>query len=823
MNKLSVNFVLKIIFSALVTFGAGTSYLAAQGGGTGRPQGASLTITGKVFEAQNKQAVEYARIALYKLPDSSLVTGTVTDPSGQYILENISFGAYFLVADFIGFEKTSIELAKPKGSLTLEVDDIFLQAAYSEIDEVVVAGERNYVDYKIDKKVVNVSQHDNASGGNATDVLENVPSVQVDIDGNVSLRGSGSFTVLIDGKPTILDANDVLQQTPADMIQNIEIITNPSAKYDPEGTAGIINLVMKKNKYAGFSGVVNLNASTWNKYGGDFTFSLRKNKFNYFVSANYRMYNMLGESESYRETYLPETTGFLDEVSDRERKMESLRFSGGFDYNINDKNTFSLSGGIGSWNMQRIVDSRYHEYYSDNYYPEVFMNSENAFILKGDFYNIDAFYQKKFDTEGHKLDANVKLWRWDGSRTQSADQYLSNDEYTAQLGLDKNRSADLSPSDNLAAKIDYSLPLEFGKLEAGIDIKTTDQSTQYIHEEYNEETAAWDTSEQYSNKYEFYRNLYAAYAQFSGSIIGLDYMAGIRLEYSDRNTQQITTDESYPVELFNYYPTLHLSRKLGKTQELQLSYSKRINRPRGWHLNPYPGVSDGYTQSIGNPLLMPEDINAFEFNYLNRISPTLMFSSGLFYRIADNGHTRVSYIDPDNPQVTISTFDNIDRTHSYGGEYMLNYRPLKILNVNVSGNVYNYQVENEYRGEIFNQETVTWDLRANASLNITKSTRFQINGMYRSPSLSGQGTVAAMYFVGSSIRQSLLKDKLNITLSVRDIFNTAWRKFEIENSSFYTSVMRKPEGQIFRLSLSYNINNYKRQQRQNTEPDIDME
>jgi outer membrane receptor protein involved in Fe transport len=822
MNKLSQNFIFKVLL-ALIIFSANTSYLSAQGGGSGRPQGASLTVTGKVFEAQNKQAVEYARVALYKLPDSSLVTGTITDPSGQYTLTDIPFGRYYLEADFIGFEKVLTELPKPKGSLTLKVDDIFLQAAYSEIDEVVVAGERNYVDYKIDKKVVNVSQHDNASGGNATDVLENVPSVQVDIDGNVSLRGSGSFTVLIDGKPTILDANDVLQQTPADMIENIEIITNPSAKYDPEGTAGIINLVMKKNKYAGFSGVINLNASTWDKYGGDFTFSLRKNKFNYFVSANYRMYPMQGESESYRETYLPETTGFLTEESERERLMESLRFSGGFDYNINDKNSFSLSGGIGSWTMERILDTRYREYYLDDYYPEVFMNSENVFAMNSDFFNLDAFYQKKFNTEGHKLDINAKLWRWDGTRLQSAEQNLTDADYTAELGNEKSRSTDFSPSDNLAAKVDYSLPLEFGKLEAGIDIKTTDQSTQYIHEEYNEETAAWDTSEIYSNEYEFYRNLYAGYAQFSGSIIGLDYMAGMRLEYSDRNTEQITTGESYPVELFNYYPTLHLSRKLGKTQELQLSYSKRINRPRGWHLNPYPGVSDGYTQSVGNPLLMPEDINAFEFNYLNRLSPTLMFSSGLFYRIADNGHTRVSYIDPDNPQLTISTFDNIDRTHSYGGEYMLNYRPLKILNVNISGNIYNYQVENEYRGEIFNQETVTWDLRANASVNITKSTRFQINGMYRSPSLSGQGTVAAMYFVGSSIRQSLLKDKMNITLSVRDIFDTARRQFEIENSSFYSSVMRKQEGQIFRLALSYNINNYKKQRREDIQPDIDMQ
>ncbi|MEA2042634.1 MAG: TonB-dependent receptor [Bacteroidota bacterium] len=784
----------------------------------------TLTVTGIVKDGNADKFIEYARIALFALPDSNLVTGTITNAEGKFIINKLKRGRYYIEVDFIGYRKQRLPLPRPqRGRPIINIGEITLRQAIEEIDEVVVSGERNYIDYKIDKKVINVSQNTNAAGGSAVDALENAPSIQVNIDGDVSLRGSSSFTVLIDGKPTILDANDVLKQTPADMIKTIEIITNPSVKYDPEGTSGIINIIMKNNQKSGLNGIINLNAATWDKYGGDFTLNYRKNKFNYFVSGSYREYPMTGESESYRETFLEDTIIYLTEVSDRARTMSPYRFKAGFDYNINDNTTFSFSGTYGSWNMLRQLETQYHQYYSADLAPESFTYAENGFDIGGTYYSANAFWQSKFNAEGHQLDINLKAWKWNGGRNEYSNEIVSEVEYSPEETIPweiQSRSSQDEPKNNAALKIDYSLPLSFGKLETGVDIKTSNQESGYTYEDYNQDTKEWIVSNTYSNKYEFYRNLYAGYAQFSGEIIGLGYKAGMRLEYSDRNTKELTNNESFPLELFNYYPSIHLSKKLGKSQEFQLSYSKRIKRPRSWQLNPFPGISDSYSIFKGNPLLEPEDIDAMEFNYLNRLGSQLMFSAGLFYRRVTNKQTRVLSVDPDNPQVNIMTFDNIDNSYSYGAEYMFNYRPIKILNFNISGNIYNYEIETDNFGEAYSAETVTWDFRANTSVNITESTRVQINGMYRSPSVTGQGTIDEMFYVGAAIKQSFLKKKINLSLSVRDLFDSGAHNYEITNSDFHITSMRKRHGQIFRLSFSYKINNYKKERRDDVQPDV---
>jgi hypothetical protein len=270
-------------------------------------------LRGIVMDDQYKTPVQFANVALFSLRDSTVAGGAVCDESGYFEMTGIAYGKYYVVVDFIGYEKFILNDIKlhPEQKVH-DIGTVYLKHIAVDIEEVEITGERNFVEYKIDRKVINISKNINATGGSLVDALENAPSIQVDIDGNVTMRGSSNFKVLIDGKPTVLDANDILQQIPPSSVENIEIITNPSVKYDPDGTTGILNIIMKKEHKSGFSGVINASAGTGDKYTADFLFNYRTEKSNFFIGANYGDRTHSGDGNSMRKTYLTDDTTFLN-------------------------------------------------------------------------------------------------------------------------------------------------------------------------------------------------------------------------------------------------------------------------------------------------------------------------------------------------------------------------------------------------------------------------------------------------------------------------------------------------------------------------------
>ena len=357
------------------------------------------TVEGRVFDSNSKEKIEYANIVILSSSDSSVITGTVSDPTGKFTIQKLHPGKYYVDVRFIGYNNKHFNIEINDNKPNVDLGDIFIEPAAVNLGNVVVEGERSPVTYQLDKKVIDVSKIETAASGNAADVLENVPSVTVDIDGNVSLRGSSNFTVLIDGRPSIMDAQDALQQIPASSIKSIELITNPSAKYDPEGTAGIINIILKKNRNLGMSGVINGNVGLNNKFGGDFLFEYKTENINTNFGLNYNKRFSPGNGTAEQRFIFNDNTSYLNSNSDMEWGRISSGLRGGIDFNIGASDLLSLGARYGSREWQRNATEHYIGWSQANPLDSLY-SSLGYRKRSGDYYGFNANFTHHFEQEG---------------------------------------------------------------------------------------------------------------------------------------------------------------------------------------------------------------------------------------------------------------------------------------------------------------------------------------------------------------------------------------------------------------------------------------
>ncbi|MBN2683129.1 MAG: TonB-dependent receptor [Bacteroidales bacterium] len=765
------------------------------------------SIAGIIIDKNLNKPVEYANVVIYKKADSTIVNGTISGLDGSFRIENLSEGDYFLTADFLGYNKFVVPaITISKENKIVDLGIIKIQQAIELINEVEVVGEKNYVDYKIDKKVVNVSQHINAAGGTAAQVLENVPSVNVDMEGNVSLRGSQSFTVLIDGKPSIIPGNEVLKQIPASDIENIEIITNPSAKYDPDGTSGIINLVMKKNRDNGLNGLVSANVGTWNKFGGNTSFNLKKEKINYFLSASYNKSPRNMFSWEDRVNTMTDTILNLKERSERVQTFRPWNVNAGVDYNLNSNNLITVSGGIGSYGFFRDFETKYEAWTNPSTSKEYTL-SENYFLSDGLYYSGTISYRKSFSKQGHVFETSINAWKWDGEQKETSDEYTSSTGFDNAGSYMKLRTLSTNIRDNLRIKADYTLPIKAGKFETGLLAHLNPGTSDFVFENYDSDAMAWKENAIFTNSTNFKRNIYSAYSMYSNQYKKLGYQLGIRGEYTDRLIEQLTTGEDYEVEIFNYYPTFALSMELAKGQQLQAGYSRRINRPQPWELNPYPNYSDSYNYSEGNPYLRPEDIDSYEFNYIKRLKKG-MFSGGLYYRLTHD--TKVMHVEIDEVNRLYLTYQNLDNTESAGTELMINRELGTKFSLNLGGNLYYYRIKGFLSGSVINQTSYNYDGRLSFSYKINPLSRLQLTGMYTSPSAEIFGTRHSNYVIGLAFRKDIIKRKGTLVVNISDVLASSEYRITKETQGYHSEISFKGESPIVSVSFSYRINNYQR-------------
>ncbi|MBE9480168.1 MAG: TonB-dependent receptor [Bacteroidetes bacterium] len=792
-----------------------------QGGNSGSMPQEGI-ITGKIIDADLNQPMEYANVVLFQKRDSSMVTGTVTNADGVFKLENLPFGMYYLKANFIGYEKIIIKNIKiyPKQK-SINLSTIKLKQSSENLKGVEIVADRSLIEYKIDKKVINVSQDINSAGGSAIEALENTPSVNVDIEGNVSLRGSSNFTVLIDGRPSVLEGSDALQQIPANTIEQIEIITNPSAKYDPDGIAGIINVILKKQIKPGFNGIVNASVATGNKYSSDFLLNYRTGKINLFGGMDYYKREMKVTGQWEQQTYSRDTTAYLISDIERMKIPDGYSFNAGLDYYPDKKSTLSFFGKYGYYKFGRDFNSNLHSYT----FPEssdIYSIAKSSMKREGNYYNVTTNFIHKFSDNGHELSAMAYYSKRKSDITENMDEYISNNDW---IIIDDNPSSIMTEEDgnswDLRVKADYSKPIRTeGRIEAGYQSRMNYKNNKYKYNEFDAGQNIWVNNKEDNNEMDFTRNIHSLYFIFSDNIKKVHYQLGLRGEYTYRNIKNEQSPDAYIINRIDMFPTIHISHQFPNDHQLMASYSRRINRPRGRYLDPFPNYLNTYNIRIGNPDLQPEYIDSYELGYQKMIKSSFI-SVEAYYRITNDKITRIRTLH--EKDVMMITFENLDKDYALGTEIMANLYATKWLQINASINLYNYRLEGEIINADVNKNSTNFDGRLNTIFKFNKSARLQIVGFYKGPSVTAQGKREDFFAANIALRKDFFNRNLTTTLKVSDIFGTMKFDYITSGEGFYSCNNFKRESQIVTLSLSYRINNYKNEKQRDKETDIDFE
>lgn len=784
-----------------------------------RHDGANLPtegkITGRIVDGSTSSAIEYASIGLYSMRDSSLVSGAVTDSLGRFSLTNLRYGRFYMDVKYMGYKKSRIKgILLTPNQKTVEMGAVKLESSSHVLDEVEVTGNRPPVEYKLDKKVVNVSQQITAQGGTAVDVLENVPSVQTDVEGNVTLRGSSSFTVLIDGKPSVLQGSDALQQLPASIIQQIEIITNPSAKYDPDGSAGIINVILKKQKITGITGVANLSMGTGNKYNGDFLINIKNEKFNYFVGGNFMdmSFHMKGTKDL--ELTPLDTTDIQksDVRGTMHRTGKGIR--AGFDYNITDRKTLSFSFSYNEHSFGRNMDSKNHEYFDPAGKDYDYLYNTDSYSPHK-HYNASLDYFWKLDDKGQQVTATAYYSHGPSSENSDMAKIYTDSAWNPS-GVQINQLTTSSATENeFRAKIDYSKPFgAAGKFEAGYQGRYEASNSDYHFFDVLPNTDPIEDFSQF-NKANFMDHIESVYATVSDKMKLFEYQLGLRGEYTGRNLEKPLTGEKYPISRFDYFPSIHLSRDLPWNMQVMASYTRRINRPHDHDLDPFRSYVDSKTIRQGNPGLLPEFADSYEMSLQKRMGAGFISVEG-YFRQTKNMISQITT--PIYDTMSLQTSANFGRSYAAGAEAMVNMPLTKWWSINANGTVFKYHIDASAENSTEEQNSTGWNTRVNSTFKMNWGMQFQINYFYNGPSATPQGRREAFSFTSIGIKQEMLKKKASLTLQVRDIFGTGRFTNISSTSGLYQYFSMKREAPVVMLTFSYRINNYKQQpQRKNND------
>jgi len=794
-------------------------------------------IKGVVVDSESDIPIEYATVAVFNSEDSSLVNGTITDFAGHFKLENLVFGSYYLRVTFIGYKKLySSEILINEDQNSINLNNLYLVSLANELDEFDVVAEKRAVEFKIDKKIVNVDKQLTAEGGTAVDVLENVPSVQVDIEGNVTLRGSSGFTVLIDGKPTILDPSDVLRQIPSSSIENIEIITNPSAKYNPDGATGIINVITKKNRLDGISGVASVNIGRFGQYGGDLQFNYRVNKFNFTIGADYNLRPRPGFIENNRVTFEDDTTKYIDASGDTERDRITTAIVGSIEYSFSKSDYASISLGYGYWEMNSNSDILYDE----SSVPQDFnltYNSLDQVLRGGNYYYIDGLYQHNFKPKKNKnesLNDSTLVEKSKGFSSLNkhklvlAVDYLHrniNEESTNQLSdlsdvlFSATKNLENGPSEFTQINLDYTLPLqEDRKIEAGLQYRigsSTDETELWL---FNPSSGDLERIPEFTNTTDYKRNIGAAYGIYGDEVKSLGYQVGFRVEQTYRKIS--VTDSTVTLNRWDYFPSAHLSYSLNNDQQIMLSYSRRIERPRSWWLEPFITWQDAYNVRQGNPELNPQYVDSYDIGYSKEFEKHSFYLEG-YYLMTHNYITRIQSIYTEN--VLLTRPQNVGSDYSLGIEAMVNLSLFPWWTMDFSAMLFNYRIKGSYINidnssevkESIDRNSTNWNSRLSNTFYLWEDGVLQINSRYNSATVNAQSTDEDYFSLDASFKVTFFKNTLSANLQGRNILGTAVRNSFVEGIDFTSYYSYEPNYPSVILTLNYQFNNYRKNRRLN--------
>jgi len=770
------------------------------------PEIKGTTLSGKVLSSADNKGVEFATISLHKQQDSSLVSGTIASTGGVFSIEEIAEGTYYLRVGFIGFKtKTITGIVVGKGNKAIDLGTITIAPNVEQLKEVEITSEARVFETQIDKKVFNVEKSGADIGGTGLDALRQVPSVEVDTEDNIQLRGQSNVRIFIDGRPSAIPANQLLKQLPASSIEKIELVTNPSAKYDPEGMSGIINVILKKENNSGFNGSVNLSTGKWDNWRNNLStnFNYRKNKLNLTanVGGSKGGFDYSGLS---KRTYSVGGNNF-EQLSDEDNTSKNQGLFGklGADYFLNDKTTLYVSGGLNVNEGERLGSNVFNT--TNEGVSTVQSRLEINNTSQSPSFSLNGGIQKKFNTDKHTLDIDLNY---------SSNNNLNDNFYTTYYpdGSQPTNYLYQAPNENGAnfiSKVDYVLPInDSTTFEAGFHTTIENQtSEQFIAKNLNNGSGAYSSIDSVNNILDYSQNVFALYTTFGKQYKKIGVKAGLRAEqtYTDANLRK---DNNTPFnnDYFKFFPSLHLSYKQNQTTEYQISYSRRINRPNTWQINPFADLSNPFTQFRGNPTLLPELVNVYELSFIKYLQK-FSVNASIYYQDLNNQIRR--FLDTDTNGISIVTYKNYAGAELYGAETTIGFTPKKSWRLNLTGNYWYSVTQKGDAGLGQNANYSNFGYSASLSSNITlpKGWMLMQNIRYNGAMQVLQGTIKPRGALDLSARKNILKDKGTIGIRVADVLFTRQFQFNSDNTAdnYTLENNRRWESRFVYLSFSYNF------------------
>ncbi len=764
-------------------------------------------VRGQIIDSSTNIGIKQVHISILNSLGSNSTQFTKTDSNGNFVLcsNEIIEG---LNINLVGYRNRIISYLNNTDS-NFNIGALWLSSNVNALQGFSLKAKKEEEPMTIEKKTYSVSQNILATGGTAIDALKQIPAINVDADGNISLRGSNNVTIYINGKQSSLSGADrqaMLLQIPAANIESIDVNTNPGAKQDAEGMSGIINITLKQNTSKTKNGYVTLGAGTHNKYNGTVSFNTSYKKFVFSNTLSFRQNDLWGRGYNLRRNFINGIHSSINQYSNSENLTYNGALSGNIDYNVSKKLTFSsnylFSDNI---NMDNDLSRNHLANQSDSIYQIITRRSK----VEGNSYNFDAglSMRKTFSASNHNLIAMVNFSR---THANNHTDFIQNELSTVTEQIKSLNPYLLYNSNqniftNRLLQLDFTKPLDKStKLETGLKYTGRNLDNDFYVDSFNYTKQKNATDSAKSNHFLYDEKVSAAYAMINQTINPLiKYNIGLRFENTNISGKQLTSNENFGYNYSNFFPSgsvnLTLQKKY-KLPDIQFSYSKRINRPNQRDLNPFLNFSDPYNLSKGNPNLKPELTHALELSALYN-TKKIVFTATLYARQTDKPISRYRTIDSNG--ISMITQINLGYNRSTGGELITRFTLLKALKVTLNGNIYKYIVAGNVTGNDFINQRISYSGKANLSYQFWKKTDVQASFFYMGPNVTPQGTMKPMYGLEIGGKKDIIKDKLSFSLNLSDVFNNRRFAMIMSDASFTSDIYRKRESRILIFNLTW--------------------
>ncbi len=755
--------------------------------------------------------MEYVNVVLLHHGEDEIVTGGVSKEDGSFMIEGAGFGQYDIQLSFIGFKTKIVEkITLDDSGPVADLGTVRLEPGDEAMGGVTVKGEREMLSVNLDKQVFVVDRDISTTGDSALEIMESLPSVNVDHEGRVSLRGSTNVTILVDGRPSHLTS---LDQMPATMVDRVEVITNPSARYDPDGTSGIINIVMKKERQAGTGGMASVNMGTGDKYNGSVNLNHRRERFNIFGNYDFRIHSTEGYNINERERIRPEgdTIRQMYQFEDflRDGTFHNMRL--GTDFFIDPERTLTVMG------LFNLRDTRPRNYSQVNLFaPEQYDMStsmERQFEGFGREYVLN--YARDFEQEGREFEADLFYAVSDGETNRDIIMEPDGNDMENQYMYEES----YAPGTVFTLQADYAHPVgENSRIEAGVKSIFRDMEDDFKLFDKNNNTGEYEVNDDYTNHFLYDESIHAAYGIYGFALGDFHFQGGFRAEQHSSDAKQKVTGEEFDRSFFNVFPSAHLKYSVDDKNALSLDYSRRVNRPSISMLNPFVNYSDPLNVSFGNPELKPEYINSYELGY-QYAENRKEFSTVLFYRETEDMITRDMTLGGN--EQTRTTFENLKSGTSFGVEFVANYPLTPWWRINSNLSYFYTYLEDESLPD-WEHEGDTWMFDVTSNWNFLERYNVQARFHYHAPQVTegrttgggcqshgGQGVLGSSYYLDLGLRANVLEGNGTISLRLSDVFKTRGTDMYTYGETFTSDLTRRRESRVLFLGFTYRFNEYR--------------